>query len=139
MEYILIAIIAIGIIVYICYPFFAESGTEKLFEEDKDNYTERRKSDLELLEETKFGLYSAIKEIEFDYGLGKLSDEDFKDLRKHYIHEAARVVSKIEELSSGSKTPTDDIEEQIRSFRGKPSAKEFDIEEEIKKHRKKMG
>ncbi len=138
MEYILITLIVLGITIFICYPFFTKTGSENLFEEDKKNYTEKRKSDLQLLEENKLELYSAIKEIEFDHGLGKLTDEDYKELRESYIYEAAKVVRKIEELSHKNNLSIEDkIEQEIRNSKNISSQIEDGIEEEIKKHRNK--
>ncbi len=138
MEYILITLIVLGITIFICYPFFTKTGSENLFEEDKKNYTEKRKSDLQLLEENKLELYSAIKEIEFDHGLGKLTDEDYKELRESYIYEAAKVVRKIEELSHKNKLSIEDkIEQIIRNSENSSSQIEDGIEQEIKKHRNK--
>jgi len=138
MEYILITLIVLGITIFICYPFFTKTGSENLFEEDKKNYTEKRKSDLQLLEENKLELYSAIKEIEFDHGLGKLTDEDYKELRESYIYEAAKVVRKIEELSHKNKLSIEDkIEQEIRNSKSSSSQIEDGIEQEIKKHRNK--
>ncbi len=138
MEYILITLIVLGITIFICYPFFTKTGSENLFEEDKKNYTEIRKSDLQLLEENKLELYSAIKEIEFDHGLGKLTDEDYKELRESYIYEAAKVVRKIEELSHKNHLSIEDkIEQEIRNSKNISSQIEDGIEEEIKKHRNK--
>jgi len=138
MEYILITLIVLGITIFICYPFFTKTGSENLFEEDKKNYTEKRKSDLQLLEENKLELYSAIKEIEFDHGLGKLTDEDYKELRESYIYEAAKVVRKIEELSHKNKLSSEDkIEQEIRNSKNSSSQIEDGIEQEIKKHRNK--
>ena len=136
MEYILITLIVLGITIFICYPFFTKTGSENLFEEDKKNYTEKRKSDLQLLEENKLELYSAIKEIEFDHGLGKLTDEDYKELRESYIYEAAKVVRKIEELSHKNNLNIEDnIEQEIRNSENSSSQIEDDIEQEIIKHR----
>ncbi len=138
MEYILITLIVLGITIFICYPFFTKTGSENLFEEDKKNYTEIRKSDLQLLEENKLELYSAIKEIEFDHGLGKLTDEDYKELRESYIYEAAKVVRKIEELSHKNHLSIEDkIEQEIRNSKYSSSQIEDGIEEEIKKYRNK--
>lgn len=138
MEYILITLIVLGITIFICYPFFTKTGSENLFEEDKKNYTEKRKSDLQLLEENKLELYSAIKEIEFDHGLGKLTDEDYKELRESYIYEAAKVVRKIEELSHKNNLSIEDkIEQEIRNSENSSSQIEDGIEQEIKKHRNK--
>jgi len=138
MEYILITLIVLGITIFICYPFFTKTGSENLFEEDKKNYTEKRKSDLQLLEENKLELYSAIKEIEFDHGLGKLTDEDYKELRESYIYEAAKVVRKIEELSHKNHLSIEDkIEQEIRNSKNISSQIKDGIEEEIKKYRTK--
>lgn len=138
MEYILITLIVLGITIFICYPFFTKTGSENLFEEDKKNYTEKRKSDLQILEENKLDLYSAIKEIEFDHGLGKLTDEDYKELRESYIYEAAKVVRKIEELSHKNNLSIEDkIEQEIRNSKNSSSQIEDGIEQEIKKHRNK--
>ncbi|NIP38750.1 MAG: hypothetical protein GWO07_08420 [Candidatus Dadabacteria bacterium] len=138
MEYMFIAIIVVGITLYICYPFFAMAARGNLFEEDKENYIDQKKSDLEILEEDKLELYSAIKEIEFDYGLGKLSEEDFKELRHKYIYEASKVVSRIEELSNIEKASSQDsLEEEIKRFRTHVHTREDKIEEEIKKRRNK--
>jgi len=138
MEYILITLIVLGITIFICYPFFTKTGSENLFEEDKKNYTEIRKSDLQLLEENKLELYSAIKEIEFDHGLGKLTDEDYKELRESYIYEAAKVVRKIEELSHKNHLSIEDkIEQEIRNSKNISSQIKDGIEEEVKKYRTK--
>lgn len=50
------------------------------------------------LVERKESIYSAIKEIEFDYQMGKLSDEDFKALRQQYKDEAVNLLKKIDQV-----------------------------------------
>lgn len=136
MEYILITLIVISITIFICYPFFTKKNEDNLFEEDKKDYAEKTKSDLQLMEENKLELYSAIKEIEFDHGLGKLSDEDFKELRQSYIYEAAKVVRKIEKLSDKKALRLEDkIEQEISDAKKSPSPLDDDIEKEIKQHR----
>jgi len=52
------------------------------------------------LVERKESIYSAIKEIEFDYQMGKLSEEDFKALRQQYKEEAVNLLKKIDQLQS---------------------------------------
>ena len=46
------------------------------------------------LQNQKESLYSAIRDIDFDYGLGKLSKEDYEELRLKYRVEAASVLQK---------------------------------------------
>lgn len=55
--------------------------------------TNHRASDLQDRKET---IYAAIKDIEFDHEMGKLSDEDFQDLRQQYKKEAMALLKKID-------------------------------------------
>ncbi|MFQ5645558.1 MAG: hypothetical protein ACE5GM_01390, partial [bacterium] len=36
-------------------------------------------------------IYGAIKELEFDYNTGKLTEEDYRSLKKKYRHEAISI------------------------------------------------
>lgn len=141
MEYILIAVIVLAACVYVCYPFFARGVKQALFENYESGSNNRQKSELQLLEENKLELYGAIKEIDFDYGLGKLSEDDYKELRNHYLLQASEIIKKIEQASSGISKQTDalsaddELEAQIRSARRKVQNTEDELELEIKKHR----
>lgn len=55
---------------------------------------------LQELEEQKASVYSAIKDIEFDYRMGKLSKEDFEALRQQYKAEAVELLKKIDRIRS---------------------------------------
>ena len=46
--------------------------------------------------ERKEAIYAAIKDIEFDYQMGKLSKEDYHELRQQYKDEAVRLLKKID-------------------------------------------
>lgn len=48
--------------------------------------------------ERKEAIYAAIKDIEFDYQMGKLSEEDFHALRQQYKDEAVGLLKKIEQI-----------------------------------------
>ncbi|MFQ5751708.1 MAG: zinc ribbon domain-containing protein [bacterium] len=50
------------------------------------------------LVERKETIYAAIKDIEFDYQMGKLSEEDFKELRQQYKDEAIGLLKKIDKI-----------------------------------------
>lgn len=54
------------------------------------------------LEERKETIYAAIKDIEFDHEMGKLSDEDFHELRQQYKQEA---IALLKEMDSIEKRP----------------------------------
>ncbi len=47
--------------------------------------------------ERKEAIYAAIKDIEFDYQMGKLSKEDYQELRQQYKDEAVKLLKKIVE------------------------------------------
>lgn len=140
MEYILILIIVLCVSAYICYPFFIKSSNEVLFEEEKKDYSERKKGELEMLEDDKLELYSAIKEIDFDYEMGKLSDEDYKQLRQNYVYDAAQVLKQIEKYTNESdKSVVDELEQEMKMARHEVKTKEDELELEIKKQSKKKG
>lgn len=40
--------------------------------------------------------YAAIKDLEFEYQLGNLSDEDYRQLREEYVERAARALRRLE-------------------------------------------
>lgn len=47
--------------------------------------------------------YVAIKELDFDYNMDKLSKEDYKDLSQTYKQEAVAILQKIDALSADKK------------------------------------
>ena len=119
---------------FIALPFFIRSGKGLAGNETKsqaDAMLERLKA----LEGRKESLYSAIRDIDFDYGLGKLTAEDYEELRKKYRIEAASVLKEIDEITQDSETgdPGAGIEEEIQRARGLSSrnAEEDEIEMEI--------
>ena len=64
-------------------------------------------------------LYAAIKEVEFDKALGKLSTKDFEDLRRDLENEALRVIKRLDQVQdpSGTRTLRESIEADILALR----------------------
>ncbi len=56
--------------------------------------------------ERKESIYSAIKEIEFDHEMGKISEDDFKELRQQYKQEAVDLLKKIDTFQKRKTRPT---------------------------------
>jgi len=56
-----------------------------------------RADDLTARKET---VYAAIKDIEFDYQMGKLSEADFQELRQRYKEEAVSLLKEIDKIQS---------------------------------------
>ena len=50
------------------------------------------------LVERKEAIYAAIKDIEFDFEMGKLSQEDFEQLRQQYKDEAVGLLKRIGQI-----------------------------------------
>ena len=136
MEYIFVLIIVLCVTAYICYPFIIGNTNTVFFNENIKGYTEAKKSKLEILEDDKLELYSAIKEIDFDYGMGKLSEQDYKELRNEYLYNASLILKEIESHSvQGTEDVNDRLEEEIMRAKHEIRTAEDEIETEIKKKR----
>ncbi|MCH8014313.1 MAG: zinc ribbon domain-containing protein [Candidatus Dadabacteria bacterium] len=121
METVIILIISAAVAIYIALPFFLKRGSQGndapviLEVESGEHEIEKLKS----LDNQKETLYSAIRDIDFDYELGKLSKEDFIELKNKYKLEAAGVLKEIDQIQnqSGTKTPDYELEQEILSYR----------------------
>ena len=78
---------------YIGYPFYQARMQRFNFE------TNHRAEDLET---RKAEIYAAIKDIEFDYQMGKLSEEDYLELRNQYKAEAVNILKQLDAIGAGS-------------------------------------
>lgn len=114
LEQLIIILLVLIISFYVSYPFFFEvrssiSNTERNFSPEL----------LEKLIEQKSLYLSEIKDIEFDYGLGKLNEQDYKELLQKYKFKAAAIIEKIENIeeSKNLKDIDDQIEREILAFR----------------------
>jgi len=133
----LIVIITALVAIYISLPFFLSKGNQGKGEFDPENKFEEAAVDkLSALNNQKENLFTAIKEIEFDYGLGKLSKEDFDELNSKYKIQAASVLKEIDSLEPQyvKQDMSSDIEQEIMSYRksgGTNQNIEIELEKEI--------
>ncbi|MEX0999474.1 MAG: zinc ribbon domain-containing protein [Thermodesulfobacteriota bacterium] len=138
MEILIILIISAAMAIYIALPFFLKSGAQgnefpaRFGVENADPISEKLKT----LDNQKEALFSAITDIDFDYGLGKLSKEDYDELKNKYKLEAAGVLKEMDETQkqSGTKSPDYELEQEILSYRETRADNLIDdkkIEEEI--------
>lgn len=138
MEIIAILIITALVAFYIVLPFFFRS--KNYIEEtlpgsgsvDEPTTVDRLTS----LSNQKETLYAAIRDIDFDYGLGKLSKDDYEELNSKYKNEAASVLKEIDECQklqeqSGGRTLDQELEQEILSYRKSKPVDDDDIENEI--------
>lgn len=114
MEY-LVLFFSIGLLlafgIFVVHPFIA-AGKQT---------TQQSSSSVQVQElvERQGQLYAAIKELEFDKALGKLSTKDFEDLRRDLEKEALRVIKRLDQAqdSSGTRTLRESIDADILALR----------------------
>jgi len=70
----------------------------------------------------KDGLLLAIKELEFDYHTGKLTEADFEHLNQRLRHQAMTILHRIEQSAPYTTALDSSIEEEILQLRQKPPA-----------------
>ncbi len=90
MTLIMFFLLSVAVSLFVVYPI-VKTKTGFSYKEGSNH----RARDLE---ERKEAIYAAIKEIEFDYQMGKLSEEDFKELRQQYKEEAIGLLKKIDQI-----------------------------------------
>jgi hypothetical protein len=54
--------------------------------------------EMKIIREEKESYLKAIKDVDYEYALGKLSNEDYEELRDFYVKRAALIMSAFEEL-----------------------------------------
>ncbi len=118
MEIIIILVITAVTAIYIVLPFFLRLRDKKLPEIEVQGQLPVAER-LLALNNKKETLYSAIRDIEFDFGLGKLSKEDYDELDSKYKSEAAEVLREIDDIEkeTGIMSLDDEIEKEILSHR----------------------
>jgi len=89
-------VIVVSAAAFVVLPFFeapSEGATPVLRVPGARQMFERQKADA----------YAAIKEAEFDYQMGKLSDADFKLVRDKYAEQALEAIAALDK-ASGART-----------------------------------
>jgi hypothetical protein len=66
------------------------------------------------LERQKLDAYAAIKEAEFDYRMGKLSDADFAALREKYSAQALEAIAVLEGVHAAQQKKLGEVRRPIR-------------------------
>jgi RNA polymerase subunit RPABC4/transcription elongation factor Spt4 len=105
MDIVLYSLLLLGGVAFIAYPLFA--GRQQRLSQ-KSRKVERREA---LLQE-KQAVYAAIKDLDFEYKTGKLSDEDYTALRESYRARALNLLKQIDEpeqASTSAAAPADEV------------------------------
>ncbi len=107
-------VILFGLLIGACYWII-----NPLLQEDvrQNGFTPKPEDILEELKNKKDGAYAAIRELEFDLSMGKLTEEDFQTLKRQYTQEAVGYMKEMDKLEPPQATfskPVDTVlEEEI--------------------------
>jgi ribosomal protein L37E len=88
-------VILFGLLIGTCYWII-----NPLLQEDarQNGFTPQPTDILKELKNKKNGAYAAIKELEFDLSMGKLTEEDFQILKRQYTQEAVGYMKEIDKI-----------------------------------------
>ena len=98
-----LGILGVMLLVYLSYPLFSSSEVSS-----EINPAEVRMQTLAIEREQS---YSALADLDDDYESGKLSEEDYKELRTALLQETAQIVSQLEAAAQI------DVESEIQRYK----------------------
>ena len=108
LGYVILFGLLIGVSYWIIHPLLQEDPRQ-------NGFTPQPTDVLKELKNKKDGAYAAIKELEFDVSMGKLTDEDFQILKRQYTQEAVvymQEIDKLEAPQAGFSKPADTVAEE---------------------------
>ncbi len=110
-EMLIQVILALSVVAFIGYPLLRAAQTG---EAEAQPLSE----ELEDLLSKKESTYSALKELEFDFKMGKLSEKDYVEIDARYRDDALEILGAIEEAEKGS--PSDGSGAPRRTKKARP-------------------
>lgn len=113
---------------FIVYPFFKRRLSAETMGTD---------SALKELDSKKDTTYSMLKELEFDYHSGILSEEDYRDLENRYKKKAVSILKELDETKEPSAGMDDAIEKEVRRLRRQKSIPDDEIEQQVRRLRQR--
>jgi len=90
-------VVLLGLLIAACYWIINPLLRENV---RREGLTPKPEDVLEELKNKKNSAYAAIKELEFDLSMGKLTEEDFQILKRQYTQEAVGYMKEMDELES---------------------------------------
>ena len=100
-------LLALGVVAFLISP---------LLDDSKRGMQGQSQAVDDLLKRKDF-LYRAIRELNFDHNMGKLSAEDHKQLQSEYMTEASDVLDQLEHRGNGKQHVTTLIEQAVLDIR----------------------
>src|SRR3989304_4960008 len=98
-------------LVFIAYPLFKQKRSLVTSDED-EKFRE--------LHSRRDTTYSMLKELEFDFQSGILTEEDYRDLEARYKRKAISILKDVDNLEKGTEAEGD-IEERVQRLRRRSS------------------
>jgi hypothetical protein len=115
---VVIAVLIIGAVAFVAYPFFVQTRTDEMLAQSSDPLFEN-------LIVQRDATYSAIRELETDHAMSKLSDADYKSLRAKYETKAVSILQELDGYRIPQDSDDDDtIEAQVKAMRGTSQRKQ---------------
>jgi uncharacterized OB-fold protein len=110
-EYVVILMILAVVGYWIFFPLLRPIGIGSFS-------TQRREEKGKALLQRKEEVYAAIKEMDFDYGMGKISEDDYHELRSQYKVNALEIMKQLDTQDGGDDIDAA-IEREVQSIRDK--------------------
>lgn len=111
-------LIAVGVLLFVFTPLFATKDTI--------DQTSQRENRRRQLREDSERVYEAIRELDFDHRMGKIEEEDYKDMRSRYQAQAVELMKALDQTNGRADRPRpvtltksmdDSIEKEIAAIR----------------------
>ena len=102
-------LIAVGVMVFIGRPLFAQKGTVA---------AAKRRSRHAVLTEQRDAVYGAIRELDFDHRMGKVDDADYRRMRGDFTQQAVDVLKELDR-NNGRSRADDEVEQAVTALRKK--------------------
>lgn len=104
MLFLFLTLLTIVVFVAVILPLLVDVS-----QTNREKYDQASEKIEELLER-KAQIYTAIREIEMDQAMGKLSREDYESLRRKHMDQAVSVLRQMERLRLRNQNSSDNIQ-----------------------------
>ena len=124
MTMLVIFFISLVVLAFVLMPLFAKQAI-------RFDLTDEPSRELERLVRRKNKIYSDIKDLDFEFGIGKMAEDDYHSLRKDCVREVAEILHQIDshkKLSDGNGKVTNDFLEKLIASKRKIRPHEVLIE-----------
>ena len=111
-------LIAAGVLLFIFTPLFDPRDTNTIHQISRREARRR-----ELIEQRDM-VYEAIRELDFDYRMGKVEEDDYRQTRARYTAQAVELIKSLDKAAERTDQPapkpqgiSDQIEKEIAAIR----------------------